>query len=342
MSSITIRELAALAGCSHATVSLALKNHPRISQATREKITRLAEEHGYFRDPVVSQLMNQLRAGRHGRPAEKLVYLNLWDNPDEAKRGYHDRTCYAEACARARALGYEIEEFWAKEPGLSAQRISRILYHRSVRGLIVGAPPRPSSHISLQWEHFATVAIGATMVKPDVHRVVHSHFQGMQLTLRSLKHRGYQRVAFTSLHDQSERSNQGWLACYLLHSHRLPAKARIPPLVVTKWDAGKMRQWLEKYRPDAVVSNHDEPLNLLRELGCRVPGEIGFASLDRILPSDPYAGIDQMRGRCGASAVDLLVSLVETNQFGLPEYPKTLSIDGVWRDGPTVRGKGRM
>lgn len=339
MPSITLRELAALAGCSHATVSLALRKHPRISAETRERILKLARETGYSRDPVVASLMTQLRTTKRNRSFEKIALLSYWDTPDAWRTSPHDTTGFQGACSRAAELGYEIEEFWGKAPGITSQRLSKILHTRGIRGLIVGPLPRPWGHVSLNWTHFAAVAIGNTVVRPGLHRVIHSQSQGMSLALRSLKHQGYERIGFTSLIDQSRRVNQGWLAAYLLHSYEQPAKLRVPPLILKSWNREEYRRWLEKHKPDAIVSNYDVPLHFLSDLGLRVPEDMAFASLDRMHETDPYAGIDQLRGKMFGAAVDLLVSLIESNQFGLSEHPKIVHFEGVWKAGPTVKKK---
>ena len=64
---VGLREIAAAAGVSVMTVSLALRGNPRISIATRDRIKRLADELGYHPDPELSRLMNHLRTSRTAR-----------------------------------------------------------------------------------------------------------------------------------------------------------------------------------------------------------------------------------------------------------------------------------
>jgi DNA-binding LacI/PurR family transcriptional regulator len=52
---MTTRELAKLAGVSSATVSLALRNHPRISAATKARVSRLVRKHNYVVDGRVTE-----------------------------------------------------------------------------------------------------------------------------------------------------------------------------------------------------------------------------------------------------------------------------------------------
>src|SRR5687768_9296979 len=101
----TMRELAALAGCSQTAVSLALRNHPRIPLSTRNRILAIAKKTGYTRDPLVSTLMTQLRSSRKARTVEKLAMLTWWDKPGpQNPRGL---ALHEGMNERARHLGYE-------------------------------------------------------------------------------------------------------------------------------------------------------------------------------------------------------------------------------------------
>ena len=332
----TLRQLAKLAGVSRTTVSMALRNHPRLSEATRQRILSLAQKHGYTPDPLTSTLMNHLRTARRNREVEKIAYLTWWNTPEEWRVSPNQVSWYEGASDRAAALGYELEHIWAREPGLTAARLSKILYTRAIRGVVIAPLLRPRGHLSLNWQHLAAAAISFTVVKPDLHRAAHSHHNGMILALRRLKHYGYQRVGLANLTDQIERVNHGWLAAYLVYSQGLPSRSRIPPLLQKEWQEKSFATWVEKYQPDAVVSNTQEPLESLRALGLRVPEEIGYASLDRLQNNDPWAGVDQQPRIVGASVVDLVSEQLQRNEFGLPAHAKTVHLEGVWRDGPTV------
>ena len=59
----TLWETARLAGGAHVTVSLALRNDPRITVETRDRVQALAKRAGYQPDPHVAELMGRLRTG---------------------------------------------------------------------------------------------------------------------------------------------------------------------------------------------------------------------------------------------------------------------------------------
>lgn len=337
----TIRQLAALAGVSRTTVSLALRNHPSLPEKTRARIRRIASEQGYRQDPLVSSLMAQLRTARTRRPVERIAYLTTWDTRDGWRKSANENNYFLGACARAEKLGYLIEHIWAREPGLTTARLGRILYTRAMRGIILAPFARPRSHIRMSWEHFSAATISHTLMRPVMHRVSNGHYGSMLLALHHLHRRGYRRIGFATRREQSERVAGGWLSALLIHQHGIPARDRVPPLLSpvptdSGMDADAFARWYRAHSPDVVVSNLAEPLHLLRGMGLRVPDDVGYASLDLVNRDDPWSGIDQQATEVGAASVDLVVTQLQQNEFGLPRSPKTVYLDGIWRDGDTL------
>jgi len=341
----TFRQLAQWAGASIATISLALRNHPSLPLKTRRRIQRLAVKKGYRYDPLVARLMTQLRTTRIKRPSGALAILTTW--PTRADEVVYLRECLHHANylagirERAHRLGYEIDEFWNKEPGLTSVRLSKILQARGIRGIIIPPMIRPHGHVSLDWQYFAPVAISHTVVKPNTHRVCHSCYNGMQLALRRLKQRGYRRPGFATHIEQSDRVNLSWLGSYLAHQYTLPAKTKIPPFLWRNLTAREFQAWLDRHKPDVVLSNLALPYRLMLEMGLKVPQDIGFASLDngaeRAAASLELSGVEQQDFQQGVAAVNMVVEQIQNNTLGLPATPATLHIDGIWRDGKTVR-----
>jgi hypothetical protein len=131
--------------------------------------------------------------------------------------------------------------------------------------------------------------------------------------------------------------NHNWLGSLLAHQAYVAPADRIAPLLAPDLSKATFRSWIERERPEVVVSNLVDPLPLLRELNYRVPGDIGYASIDLSPTAFEVAGIDQLPVRVGAMAADLVIKQVQHNEFGVPKFPVDLRIDGVWRDGGTVR-----
>lgn len=350
----TLRQLAALAGVSRATVSLALNNHPRIPVATRTAIQKLAREQGYRQDPVVSSLMARLRVARSRRTEERLAFLTLWRTRDDWRNTSNNLDYYKGICERAGQLGYGIDEIWASEPGLTAGRLSKILFTRSIRGVIVAPCPLSHATLSLDWEHFAFATIGFSLEQPPVDRVVHNHYGGMQTALTKLSRLGYRRIGLATTREQIDRVNQHWLAALLVYQQGIPAAQRVPPLLLSHdghhIDECAFEKWIGEQAPDVVVSNLLHPLEILeRRMGMSVPRDMGFMSLDaparKALEgpdggSRTCSGIDQHPEKLGVKVVDAVVSRLHLNALGLAENPQTVLISGSWIQGGTLRDPG--
>lgn len=237
----TIRQLALLAGVSRTTVSLSLRNHPSIPAATRERIQKLAQQEGYQIDPLVATLMTQLRIARRRRTQEKLVYLTSWNERDAWRASPNDAAFHEGAQIAAARLGYDVEHIWSQEPGLTGRRLSKILYTRGIRGVIIAPLPRPHQHIALEWPHFAAAAISETIIEPHLHRTTHSHGNGMKMMLQRLKEMGYQRIGLANLQEHERLVGHAWEAFYYVHHHSLPAAQRIPPLFLPTWEEKAFR-----------------------------------------------------------------------------------------------------
>ncbi|MDD5349702.1 MAG: LacI family DNA-binding transcriptional regulator [Chthoniobacteraceae bacterium] len=344
----SIRQLAAIAGVSRTTVSLALRNHPSIAAKTRARIQEIATAHGYIQDPVISSLMNKLRVGRSNRPGEKLAFLTMWPNLKDwkalcqADRNYYHY--FEGARERAAMLGYDLEVFVGKGAGMTARRLSNILYTRNIRGLIIPGVPQPRGHLSLDWEHFACVALSHTVFKPDLDRVSHFHFEGMMLALRRLKQYGYKRIGYANTIDQDERGHHGWVAAYLAYQQTHPDECKIPPFFEKKWNAKIFNAWVRDNALEVVISNWLLPTDKARQAGIEVPPGVSYVSLD--IQDDNLdestaliAGVDQQAKTLGMTAVDVVVSHIQRSDFGLPANPKITHLGGVWRDGATLLKK---
>ncbi|HSI84647.1 MAG TPA: substrate-binding domain-containing protein, partial [Candidatus Methylacidiphilales bacterium] len=324
--------------------------HPSIPEGTRSRIIDLAREHGYTPDPLVSKLMTQLRTSRRKRSAEKLAYLTWWPTEYGWRECTNDVILFEGARDRALQIGYEFEHIWAKAPRLSAARLSKILYTRAIRGLIIGPPDpvvRPLAHISLDWKYFSCAAIGLSIVKPDLHTAAHHHYHGTTLALRKMRYHGYQRIGFAARTGDISRNNNSWLAGYHVYNQMLPRERQVGPYMAEDqrniWDRDALARWIDREKPDAVLSTRVEAYLAMKDLGIRVPEDIGFATLDLFETQVTWlklesviAGIDQKGRTLGAAAVDLVDTQLRSNEYGLPVDPRKVMLEGMWHEGTTL------
>lgn len=331
---MTIRELARLAGVSHATVSRALRDSPRISLEVRKRIQELARESGYQPHPLVSKLMSQLPHVKTINRATLALVTASW--PDWRRRAF-PLELFTGIELRARELGYRVEEFALEEYGNSCARLSDVLYARGLEGVIIMPLLHSPGHLSLKWPRFSSVTIGRSLVAPALHRVSFSHHQNMVLALRQLRRLGYRRIALVLDAELRSRVGNAYMAEYGLYQQDIRAEDRIPVLEQPELDAAEVAHWLRAQKADAILCNYAPTHLQLRAQGLDIPGKLGYATLDRFPALPEVSGIDQRPREVGAATVDMLTSHLNRNELGLPRVPKLMLVPGIWEMAETVR-----
>lgn len=275
-SPVSMRTIAQQAGVSHVTVSLALRNDPRLPLETRQRIQAIAHELGYRPNPLVHALMAQVRTAKPVTRTTTLAFVTAFPTRDGWRKASHIfREYYEGAVERAQQSGYQIEEVWAKEPGMTGRRLTQVLLARNIRGLIIGPVPTARGHLSLDWSQFAAAALGYSMTRPDLHRAAANHYLGMTLALRKLRRLGHRRVGFAIPDSSEERVNRANLAAVLTYQRTQRPANRVPPLLMRgDWDEKAFRTWVCRYRPDAVISHAAMVALDVRRFGMRVPEDV--------------------------------------------------------------------
>jgi LacI family transcriptional regulator len=350
---ITTRDIARAAGVNQSTVSRSLRDDPIVALSTRRRVQKLASTMGYKPNPLVSALMSAQRSAKAVSQRQVLAYLtsDLKRRAWESTPTYVD--FYAGAAERAASYGFDLEEFWLHEPRMTAHRMSQILYHRNIRGVLI-APLRSDSlgaqagkgHVSLDWPYFSTATLGHTMMRPRIHRATPNHFFSIRVVLRQLRKLGYRRpgLALHAVHDA--RVDHIWstvFSDYLLSQK--PSLRTVP--FIRDYDhfiPKEFVRWYKQQGPDVVVAGSWRTYGWMKNAGIEIPRDCGFILLDLLhkesLPN--FAGIDQNGRAVAAAAIDLIVGQLHRNERGLPDLPKTVLIDGYWVDGDTVREVARL
>lgn len=334
---VTYADIAREAGVSRMTVSLALRNHPDVSRSTAEKVRAIAERMGYRPDPEINRLMSYLRQSREGRADIVIAFLDPWPRDPAIPDRYHLHLLIEGARARADELGFRVDVLWLKEPGMTQRRMNSILYTRGIRGLLIPPLPTGRGHITLDWNQFSCVVMDDVM-KPDLHRVTADQFGNAQTAFRQLRKLGYERIALIETKFLDEKVDHAFSAALHWHNARCPASRRVPPLILEKWDAKSVQKFVQKQRPDVIVSMFGE--SQLREAGLELPGKIALASLYNTRTDGSLAGINPLPRIQGAAAVDLLVSQLMRNEVGIPKHFKRVLIRGEWVPGATAPKAG--
>lgn len=346
----TLREIADRAGVTRMAVSLALRGKAGVSSATRRKILRLAKQLGYRPDPEVSKLLARIRSRTSIETGACLALLTSGATRGEWKRFPTESQYVQGASERAVAYGYRLEEFWLSEEGMTPERLASIIWNRGIEGVIV-APLQGRLSIAqrrlldFDFSRFAAVEISETFEEPDLDRAIHDQYTSMQRCLHELRRLRYCRIGFVVEESLDLRVNGKWTAAFLEYRSRHDEHL-VAPLILPGFKQSSFDRWFERMRPDVVVSVDRFGLRLLRGRGCRIPRDVGYASLDldgETSEASPLSGIDQNSKQVGASAVDMIVAAIQRGQRGIPSHPVRMEVEGTWREGgSTVRRSGKL
>lgn len=313
------------------TVSRALRGERHVEGELRARILAVAQEMGYRPDPEIAKLMSHMRQSRRNVSPQTVALIWADKEPGTAALSPWSQQLKLGAAQRAEQLGYKLDELHLKEKGMTARRLSQILEARGIPGFLLSPLlSRSRGHVSMQWERFASVAIGLGYARPELHRVHHHHYLGMMTAMRQLKKLGYKRIGFFGPSTVNERMFGAWSASFLTH-HPLPIRQAMELLCLRKAPTAKeLQTWLGRARPE-VVLDAGHSFEWLQGV------EIGYATLNWTAEHPERAGIDQQVDVLGAAAIDLLVAQLQHNERGIPEHPKIVMTAGEWRDGTTVR-----
>jgi DNA-binding LacI/PurR family transcriptional regulator len=341
MSSVTMKTIAAAAGVTQATVSMCLANNPRIPPETRSRIRAVADRLGYRPNPYVSALMRIRRQGRAHQEKPVVALVNGLESAAAWRETAPTtvRQMREGAVERAALRGYRAQEFWLHQEGMSAERFSGMLHARGISGLLLGPLAFGAAPPALKWEHFSAVRLGVPLPALTITTVCNDHFFSALQAVRECHRLGYRRPGLVILRSHRERFLGRWDGGLLVGRHLLPGLRPVSSLLLDGWDdLTPVAAWLKRARPDVVVSPSADVLQPhFRHLGRRIPRDLGLASLACPRPNDPCSGIWQNGALIGATAMDMLIAMLERNERGLPEQAHTFMVEGIWNPGKTLR-----
>ncbi len=329
-----MNDIARAAGVGKATVSLALRDDPRLRPETRARIQKVAQELGYETNATVANLMAQLRASRTPRYQATLALLNVSTNPRVIEELPTFASWARGAEVRARGLGYGLDRFWLQEPGVSPGRVKSILDSRGIRGvLLIGALEHGAlgtRHAAL-WRGQACVALGAPTT-PAFHFACNDQYATALTAVRRLRALGCQRPGLVINGDVDANVEHRFSAAFLAGAEA--GRARVFDFAPGRF--ALFEKWMRREKPDAILCLHAEVRTWLERLGLRAPDGIALAHLDLNDQLGDWAGMNQNSEMVGAAAVDLVIGQLHRNEAGAPTHPKCLLIQSDWVAGATV------
>ena len=335
---ITMKDIARELGVSVATVSRALKDSPRISEAQRERIKAYAREHNFYPNTLAESL-------RHSRVAPNRVIGVIV--PQIAH--YYFSTILSGIEEQANVRGYRIMVAQSDERYERERRICESFQQSRVCGIIVSQAKDTRDHAHFQ----RLLNSGVPLVFYDrictginTNRVVVDDYMGAFTAVTHLIETGCKRIAFYGSPMQLEISKNRYNGYYdAIVKHGMKIDESLHFLCDNRADAEALTPEVlsREDRPDAFFAvNDDTAIGILytaKRMGLNVPRDVsicGFTNGERAIACDPMLTTVEQRGHMvGEEAVDILVNHVE----GITPMDKV--IKKVVRTRLVVRGTTR-
>ncbi|WP_162029683.1 MULTISPECIES: LacI family DNA-binding transcriptional regulator [unclassified Lentimonas] len=340
-SKISMQSVASKAGVSRMTVSLALRNDPRISEKTRARIVKIADELGYKPDPKIQRLIGYLRDTNLKDNHCTVAYIDSVDSGGLVIDSYLHRL-RAGMKARAADVGIALEQIDLRKEDYSAARLQQILVNRGISGVIVLPPAESFDELKSAWEPFPLVLGVSRPTAVQAHRVITDNFSAMSLAVKSVLARGFKRpclvtnvineahqayqntAAFVRTLQVNEASSSAEMIFYL--DHRAPSveQDRI-------FCEGVVQGGYDVVIVDVCGAGYSRIRQLLAQCASVATCDM---NLNHTISS--ASGVDRNPERIGAIMVEQLYSAIQHNHKGMPSTPTTTAVCGEWFDGDSL------
>ena len=312
----TMRDVAHLAGdISPSTVSLALRNSPRISPGARAKIHAVAKKIGYRRDPLLDAF-NQHRLKNIPQPGSRhIAAISDFSSMAELTNSPHHAAARIGALEKAGQLHCQLDFFFCGPGQPNPRRLDSVLTARGLRALLLFGVRTDSATMNFTWAKKCTVAIDSLQLITPLYRVTPDYREATRLLWRSAWTQGCQRIAIVRSDKTHPGTEDRAIAGFLLEQLRHPAAPPIPIFTLTsdRGTGARFKRWLQTHRPEIMLHSSAATDSLLPLIGKTPLRRLVY---DATLPTIP--GVHPDYAEVGRRAVEQVVTLIQTNQLGLP------------------------
>ena len=294
------------------TVSRALSDHSRISEATRKRVWKLAEQLNY----QPNHLAAALRKGRSNTLGVIVPHID----------GHFFALVMKGVEAVANKAGYNVMLCQSNEDYVHEQKNIETLINAQVDGILVSL-----ARTTRDFKHFEKVRkrdiplvfFDRILEGVDVSAVVLDDYQGGYQSVKHLLDQGCRRIAhFGGPQHLNIYKNRYAGYCQALHDHNIPFEKDLVVFGDMTLEDGirGMKQLLNlPQRPDAVFSASDfsivGALQVLKERKLRIPFDMalsGFSNETFTSLTEPQlTSVDQHCEEMGGAAVRLLLEMVQ-------------------------------
>ena len=332
----TLKTIGQLAGLSHVAVSKALRDAPDISDATKERVKKIAEELGYT--PNV---------------AARNLYLQRTSTIGMVVPAMGDNTAYDlvfnEVSAAAAALGFCVMLGSSHRSTQLEERHCRMMVGNQVGALIVASCTSDVSHIKAACGPTPVIFIGGKTAPEEQYVLLCDYRHSGALAVDHLAGLGHERIALLTYGPENLtvlQKEEGF-------TQAMEARGLVPQIVRTGSAANAMQAGMDGVAlllergelPTALWCASDYmaigTMNALRHRGLSVPGDVSVMGHDDLYfdlyPDIGLTTLHTPMTELGKAAIELAVTLMEGGEP--PQLQRRFQPDLVVREstGPLRR-----
>ncbi len=305
---VTIRDVAAVAGVSHQTVSRVINNSDAVRPATRQKVEAAIDQLGY----QPNEIARSMARGRSGNLA--CFSPNLTD--------YTFASIIDGAEREAREHGFFLMSASASDAATFSELVDQLVAGRRADGMLVINPYADGRHRHLP-DGFPTVFAGARPREESTNSVALDDVAVGHLATQHLLAAGHRRVGMVT-GPPAEDCTQDRSLGYVTSLQEAGLEIETGLIQEGDWSASSGYRAYEQFaqmenRPSAIFAQNDQMavgiLRAARDAGLTVPDELSVIGVDDIplaaYFAPPLTTVRQDFADIGRQAVRLLISALE-------------------------------
>lgn len=306
---VSIKDIARIAGVSHTTVSRALRDSPEVSEETKARIRRIADEVGYRPSAVARSLVTQ-------RTQVVGVVVTRLSDP------FHTEMVQGvEEVAEQHEYGVLLS--LSHEDSRKEQSIVEMMAQRQVDGIIVSASRVGNHYLNLlEGLHIPIVLINSHHTSENVYSIAMDDHHGGLVATQHLIDLGHQHIGYITS-ERGGRTSRQRMAGYreALKEADLPSERTLVAKGngrVAGGEAAMTRLLARDPRPTAVFCYNDltaiGALRAIVQAGLCVPEDVSLVGFDGLVEATyvnpPLTTVEQPRHQMGRLAAQMIIGLL--------------------------------
>lgn len=327
----SIKDVAARARVSVATVSRVINAHENVSNAVRKKVQRAVDDLSYSPNANARSLRGQYTKviGVILRDAANTAFATLWQAAYDV----------------AAASDYQVLVMSSERDPVREAECIRVMRKNNVRGIVAFVADEEKSDLKAIASEIPTVCVESSLSGLQADNVSSENFKGSYQAvsyLLSLGHRKIEMLGGSMLRLPGRERMRGYRQAFADHGYEYDSKAIWPISHIEgqNYDALKQRL-LQTDRSTAIfaASAHVtiEALNLIREIGLSISSDISFIGFDieaiAELLTPKLTTVNRDIYQLGVAAVECLLQRIDepAAPFRTIRLPTNLTIRGSCR-----------